>query len=133
MYDSDYAEFRCAEIECPEFFDMEYRNCGKLRQKNMCCASEFICDPVEIERLPKCIIDGVTYNLGDKIYPDSVNCYQCLCTENFDNTTIIGNPNCNEVDCGTTLNYLTELYAGCAPVYLENTECCPIEWRCRKF
>lgn len=131
--DSEYAEFSCADIECPEFFDMEYHRCGKIRHKNMCCATDFVCDPTEVARLPKCYVDNKEYLMGDPIHSGIPNCYQCFCTENFDNTTIIGNPDCRPVDCGTTLNYLKEIYDGCAPVYLENTECCPIEWHCRKI
>lgn len=86
----------------------------------------------EIEELAQCKYDGEIYLEGEKFYPEKEKCWSCICKPGFNDSTIIGNPNCREIDCGIELRYFQELRKGCIPIYYED-RCCPTDWKCRKY
>ncbi|GAB0091067.1 uncharacterized protein DMENIID0001_058640 [Sergentomyia squamirostris] len=123
----------CASIECPELFGSYKKDCAPQYAKESCCAHDYICDPEEMEKLPKCFMDGREYRAGSQIYPESASCYKCLCVEGFDNTTKIeDNPNCYQINCGIELHSSDDIRDGCIPIYYKKPTCCPIGWRCPK-
>ena len=63
------------------------------------------------------------------MYPKDNSCYSCQCRNGFDNSTIIGNSNCAELNCGIELDGLGKIIDGCVPVYF-GKKCCPINWKC---
>jgi len=80
--------------------------------------------------LEKCYLEGIEYSVGEKMYPDDAPCHTCLCTDNFDNSTVIENKDCVEVDCGVELRSLDKIVTGCIPIYYGSARCCPIGWKC---
>lgn len=78
-------------------------------------------------------MENKEYVKGQKMYSDRIGCYSCICDENFDNTTIINSPNCQKVKCNIEIHYADRLMAGCIPIYYGKSNCCPIDWRCRKW
>lgn len=89
-------------------------------------------DDEKIRSLSTCEVDGRTYRLGERIYPDGA-CYECLCVAGYNNATShADNPQCSKVDCGIELE-MTNLRDGCVPIYYKTPNCCPIEYKCRKF
>lgn len=125
------ASFNCAQIECPELFHYE-PDCIYPVEKGHCCTKKKVCGD-DRNALEKCNLDGTDYYEGQKMYPEKESCYSCTCVKDFDNSTIIGNPHCDEVDCGIQLRHMSKLQKECVPVYYGNERCCPISWRCRKF
>lgn len=90
-------------------------------------------DRGKIGEMYKCEFEGKTYKEGERIYPDSEQCYECLCAQNFNATLKLSeNPNCMLIDCGIELRNLKRLRDGCIPIYFKNG-CCPIEFKCRKL
>lgn len=90
-------------------------------------------DGGKIGKMHKCEFEGKTYKNGERIYPNSEPCYECLCTEHFNATLKMSeNPSCMPIDCGIELRYLQRLRDGCIPIYFKNG-CCPIEFKCRKL
>lgn len=80
-----------------------------------------------------CQIGGKSYHVGEQFYPEDDSCYKCFCAENFNNnTSYADNPNCVKINCGIELK-LSEIKAGCVPVYYKTPTCCPIDYKCRKF
>lgn len=122
------ASFVCAHIDCPEFFRHD-ENCVLQYKLSDCCSSSEVCGD-EVEKLSECYLDGTKYLEGQKMYPNDESCYVCQCQKNFDNSTIVGNPNCNEINCGIELRNIGRIMDGCIPVYFGNERCCPISWRC---
>lgn len=91
-------------------------------------------DENEIAMLPTCYYDDKVYHLGEKFEPIAHPCYECMCTETFDNATAIGdNANCAKLDCGIEVREMKNIRNGCVPVYYGRESCCPIEYRCRKW
>lgn len=91
-----------------------------------------IIDEAKIRSLNTCVVDGRTYHIGERIYPDN-SCYECLCANGYNNATSPAeNPNCSKVNCGIELK-MNKLREGCVPVYYKTPICCPIEYKCRKF
>lgn len=70
------------------------------------------------------------YKKGEMMYLD--DCYQCICAEGFDNTTLVGNKDCKRIDCSLEIHYADKIKHGCVPIYYEKSTCCPIDWRCRE-
>ncbi|XP_055627552.1 kielin/chordin-like protein [Toxorhynchites rutilus septentrionalis] len=122
------ATFTCAYIDCPEFFGRDEK-CIYQYSPYDCCASGRSCGN-EVEKLNECYFDGEKYLEGQKIYPKDESCYTCHCQKDFDNSTVVGNPNCYEISCGIELRNLNSVIQGCIPVYFGNDRCCPISWRC---
>lgn len=85
--------------------------------------------------MTKCVVDGIKYYPGERIFPDSDRCYKCFCAPGFYNqTSFAQNPHCVEMDCLTELYFWEEIRAGCVPVYKKiTTPCCPYELKCRKL
>lgn len=125
------ASFNCAQIECAELFHHE-PDCIYPREKGECCSKNKVCGD-DRKALSKCVLDGREYYEGEKMYPEEESCYSCRCAKDFDNSTIVGNAHCEEVDCGIQLRYMSNLQKECVPVYYGSNRCCPISWRCRKF
>lgn len=83
--------------------------------------------------LPKCYDNNKLYHLGEKFEPSTHSCYECLCTEDFDNTTaVIDNVNCAKIDCAIEIRDAKRIRDGCTPIYYGREGCCPIDFRCRK-
>lgn len=89
-------------------------------------------DPIEIQKLKMCYLDGVRYAINETMEPDNDTCYTCVCTEDFDNATaIVVNPNCRRIDCLYEIHHFSSLRRGCVPLFFRN-KCCAISVRCRK-
>lgn len=87
----------------------------------------------EKETLATCWMDGQTFTEGEKMYPAQNPCYECLCQNEFDNTTIVQNENCQKINCGISLDK-SHIQRGCLPIYeSKSIACCPIGWKCREF
>lgn len=151
-YDSGM-KFRCASIECPEVFNGPKPECIYQSQFDRCCG-KYECsnwiqlwiilrnaegfsflDRNRIEELSRtrCYLDNKEYVKGQKMFSDRVGCYACICDESFNNATIANNPNCQKVKCNIEIHYADRFMAGCVPVYYGKFNCCPIDWRCRKW
>lgn len=130
---SEELTFNCASIECPDLFNRPAEDCILQYSHEECCSISQTCGKKEVEKLHKCHYNGSEYHKGQKIYPNSDSCYQCICNESFDNSTKISiNKDCRKIDCGIELRYLEQLQKGCVPVYFGDNGCCPIEFKCRK-
>ncbi|XP_063709743.1 uncharacterized protein LOC134838198 [Culicoides brevitarsis] len=121
------ARFVCANIECPELFRRR-PDCIYQKTKDKCCGQAVCGD--ERDKLSRCYMDGREFYEGEKMYPEEERCHTCICHKEFDNSTIVGNPHCYEIDCGIQLRYMTNLQKNCVPVYYGTNKCCPIDWRC---
>jgi len=124
-----HANFVCTHFDCPEFFGPRDPECVRTYEIDSCCANGKVCDK-DREKLAKCYVEGKEYHEGQKIYPDLVSCQKCICKPGFDNSTIVGNPNCKQVECGLLLHYGEKLMIGCASIYYGDNKCCPIGHRC---
>ncbi|XP_055598867.1 kielin/chordin-like protein [Uranotaenia lowii] len=122
------ATFTCAHIDCPEFFNPEF-DCVLQYEPHGCCSSNRVCGAA-MEKLAECYIDGTRYQEGQLMYPKDDSCYKCHCQKGFDNSTIVGNPNCYEINCGIELRNSDSVMEGCIPIYFGTDRCCPISWRC---
>lgn len=125
-------KFNCASVGCPDLHDVKLLNCAKQTKNGACCPDKYICEEEKIKKLSKCYLGGTEYLEGASMYPEGT-CMKCECNEHFKNDTIIGNPNCEEINCGTSLRYLSQFRSGCIPTYFKDASCCPYQWRCRKF
>lgn len=124
--------FSCKFDECPEAREPPNPNCAYQFTIDSCCSTNSLCDPKEIEKLPRCWMDGHEFVKGNLIYSPSAPCFKCLCDEKFNNATDLSqNPNCKLVDCGIELHQLNYIQLGCVPVYFDDGLCCPFEFRCR--
>lgn len=82
--------------------------------------------------MAKCEIGDRSYYVGERFEPESNSCYDCLCTSDFNtNISYTENPNCAKINCGIELD-LPQIRKGCVPVYFRTSNCCPIEFKCRK-
>lgn len=126
---SSPASFNCASNECPEFFARR-ENCVYQYTKGRCCATGPAICGKKIEELGTCYFEGKLYREGETMFPVKDSCYKCHCKEGFDNSTLVGNPNCYEINCGIELRNTERLAVGCIPIYFGNDRCCPIDWRC---
>lgn len=81
----------------------------------------------------RCWLDHKEYVKGERMYPEQIDCYSCICDEGFDNSTILYNSHCRKIKCHIEVRYADRLHAGCIPIYYGKATCCPIGWRCRKF
>lgn len=126
------AKLVCATMDCAEFFAPRDPTCILTYSEDSCCSTGRVCGE-EKAKATQCYFEGESYIAGQRMYPAKELCYTCLCTSGFDNSTIYGNPNCKQVNCGFDMRYSEKLKSGCIPVYLGNNKCCPIDWRCRKY
>lgn len=86
-----------------------------------------------IATLKKCYMDGNEYHLNQQMIPKTDDCYQCLCTENFNNSSSLHeNPICLKFNCPYEVGNLHHLRQGCVPIFYKN-RCCAFEFKCRKF
>lgn len=122
------ASFICAHIDCGEFFGQD-ESCIYQYTPSDCCSSNKVCGK-EVEKLAECYLEGERYMEGQKMYPKEESCYSCHCQKGFENSTIVGNPNCKEINCGIEVHYAGRLMDGCIPIYFGTDRCCPISWRC---
>ncbi|XP_053684684.1 kielin/chordin-like protein [Sabethes cyaneus] len=123
------ASFVCAHIDCPEFFDSYKENCMFQYEPRGCCSARQVCGE-EMNKLSVCYLEGAKYLEGQKMYPKEDSCYTCHCQKGFDNSTVVNNPNCYEINCGIELHSTRWLADGCIPIYFGTDRCCPISWRC---
>lgn len=163
-YDEKPAEFVCwaTMYDCTGNFDPDFdKNCiYQYKYLNECIIHELMCgkyifitqipiiifhfflnnfnfsinsDHESIAQLKKCYVHGRIYNENDKF---SIDGYECLCTDNFDNKTLISeNPNCAKISvCGivSLSQTLNGMRKGCVPVFRQSGHC-PTDYRCRKF
>lgn len=129
--DSPYS-IVCASIECPDLFNSQLHRCAKKIKKGACCPEKYICEEENIKKLSKCYLGGTEFLEGASMYPKGT-CIKCLCDKDFKNDTIVGNPSCEEINCGTSLRYLNQFRSGCIPTYFNDASCCSYQWRCRKL
>lgn len=126
-----FAKWNCASIECPEVFNGPKPECIYQSQFDRCCG-KYECNRDKIAKLleTRCYLENKEYVKGQKMVSDVTGCYACICDENFDNTTIVNNPNCQKIKCNIEIHYADRLMAGCIPIYYGKANCCPIDWRC---
>lgn len=129
---TESAKFICAHYDCAEYFGRRDPDCTLVYDVDSCCSTGTVCGEAKAKAY-KCYFEGKEYIAGQRMYPATLSCYTCLCRNGFDNSTIVGNPNCKEASCAFDLHYSDKLLSGCIPVYYGDNECCPIDWRCRKF
>ncbi|XP_052567376.1 uncharacterized protein LOC120426405 [Culex pipiens pallens] len=121
--------FICAAISCPEVMTRG-ADCIFQYSPFECCPTEKVCGD-QTKKLSECYLEGTRYLEGEMMYPREESCYKCSCQRGFDNSTIRGNPNCYELNCGIELFNLEPLLIdGCSPVFFGTRGCCPISWRC---
>lgn len=124
--------FICAAISCPEVMTRG-ADCIFQYSPFECCPTEKVCGD-QTKKLSECYLEGTRYLEGEMMYPREESCYKCSCQRGFDNSTIRGNPNCYELNCGIELFNLEPLLIdGCSPVFFGTRGCCPISWRCREL
>lgn len=131
---SSQMHVECANVECPEddYIDPNQTPTISLYNDLKQCCSSKQASIDKITNLSKCHVEGRSYHVGERIYPDD-SCLMCLCTQNFDNkTSFAENSNCAQINCGIEHD-LHNFRAGCVPVYYKTPTCCPIDIKCRKF
>jgi hypothetical protein len=88
-------------------------------------------DEREKEKLAICSNGAVSLRVGEKFISQSNPCYECICTHDFDKTTILENTQCRKLNCDIELKYKSFIQRGCLPIF-ENEKCCPVDWKCRE-
>ncbi|XP_040164551.1 uncharacterized protein LOC120900971 isoform X1 [Anopheles arabiensis] len=125
------ATFRCASIDCFEFFEPTKEDCIHQYTLHGCCAEKSVCGADKLAKLAQCYLDGRQYYEGQRMYPKEESCKFCYCKPGFDNSTVgADNPNCYETQCGLELHAGDRIAMGCIPIYFGNHRCCPISWKC---
>uniref|UniRef100_A0A182TA32 VWFC domain-containing protein n=1 Tax=Anopheles maculatus TaxID=74869 RepID=A0A182TA32_9DIPT len=124
------ATFQCASIDCAEFLDAGSEDCIHQYSLHGCCAENTVCGKEKLAKLAQCYLDDKMYYEGQRMYPADEPCRTCQCKPGFDNSTIVDNPNCYEIQCGLELHAGDRLAMGCIPIYFGNHRCCPISWKC---
>ncbi|CAO1392624.1 unnamed protein product [Diamesa tonsa] len=129
-YRNEPAKFSCANNECG-ISNIRIPGCTNVYgDLNECCSTSTICENEEKETLATCWMDGQTFTEGEKMYPAQNPCYECLCQNEFDNTTIVQNEHCQKINCGISLDK-SYIQRGCLPIYeSKSIACCPIGWKC---
>uniref|UniRef100_A0A182INM4 VWFC domain-containing protein n=1 Tax=Anopheles atroparvus TaxID=41427 RepID=A0A182INM4_ANOAO len=123
-----FAKFRCAHIDCPEFFHrFDYDNCLRKYKKNSCCSAGSVCG-ADRDKLAKCELENEIYKEGQRITFKDNPCRTCICSAGFNATATDTDPNCFDTTCGFELFSEKQVYGGGVPVYKEG-RCCPWEWR----
>ncbi|XP_055629551.1 uncharacterized protein LOC129770623 [Toxorhynchites rutilus septentrionalis] len=123
-----FAQFRCAHVDCAEFFQrFDYDNCVRTYKPNSCCSAGQLCGEAKL-KASKCSLDGEQYLEGQRMHPAGNKCLTCICHSKFNEVNMKTDPNCYETTCGFELFYAKQAYNGGAPVYYGDN-CCPWEWR----
>ncbi|XP_063244046.1 kielin/chordin-like protein [Bacillus rossius redtenbacheri] len=123
------AKIMCAQIECPELFNPEYRppNCIPQYTHDACCSeSQFCPNATKNTTDITCEHKGKILMQGQKYYPDEEPCKVCVCQEGYDGT--LNEPWCKRIYCGIELRHDEDIRSGCIPVYYGG--CCPVTYRC---
>jgi len=135
-FGDETAKWQCTHIDCPEFLGGGPRlqpGCKFSYKPDQCCASqnEQICESNR-DTLHKCTHRGDEFVKGEKFTPRDEKCYTCACDESFkDDTTVLSNSkNCRKYSCGYETLYKDRVLEKCAPVYIGDEQCCPIDWIC---
>ncbi|XP_065164111.1 chordin-like protein 1 isoform X2 [Atheta coriaria] len=118
--------FECTKQECPYLHLPDVNRCFLSYVFNECCPQTFRCS--DLKNLSTCDVNDTVYVEGE-LFPSPLdNCKLCVCTKNFD--TNYGHNVCRSVPCRMELFKIADLLNNCAPVYLEPTDCCPVDVRC---
>lgn len=125
---SEYAYLVCTHYDC---FERPSPDCTAQFTLDSCCSNGKVCGE-ERNNLARCYVDGREYHENQKIYPNDFPCHKCLCAKNFNNETVLDNPQCKEIKCGYNLK-TENLKQGCVPIFYGENSCCAINWRCRKL
>lgn len=129
---SNVSEFRCAQIDCPEFFGSSPLGPGCFRQYSVdkCCSTGTSCESTKKSDNPppKCVYNGQEYQQGQRINVPRSTCKSCVCDERFNGT--LDGPWCRDISCNLLLHNSIESIINCAPVFYGHDSCCPIDWRC---
>lgn len=126
-----FAKFRCAHVDCPEFFQrFDYDNCLRQYERQGCCASGKVCGAAR-DRLATCELENEIYKEGQRMRFKDNKCRTCICSASFNRNATETDPNCYETVCGFELFGEKHLYGGAIPVYKQDA-CCPWEWRTPK-
>ncbi|KAI5749114.1 hypothetical protein M8J76_004757 [Diaphorina citri] len=139
------AQITCANIECPEHLGVPLRpHCSRTYSLDKCCATGYLCDeaakstPVDPNDTYKviyksaatatCNVGGKKYDEHSKYYPDELPCSRCVCMKGHDGTNKA--PWCTDISCNLELRNGRDIHEGCAPVFIETSRCCPLQFRC---
>ncbi|XP_058124638.1 uncharacterized protein LOC131285394 [Anopheles ziemanni] len=126
-----FAQFRCAHVDCAEFFHrFDHENCIRTYKKGSCCSAGSVCG-AERDNLAQCKVENEIYKEGQRIQFKDNPCRTCICTADFNANATDTDPNCYETTCGFELYEANNVFGGGVPVYKKD-RCCPWEWRLPK-
>ncbi|KFB37558.1 AGAP011183-PA-like protein [Anopheles sinensis] len=125
-----FATFRCAHIDCAEFFQpFDHENCLRTYKKSSCCSAGSVCG-AERDKLAQCKVENEIYKEGQRMYFENT-CRTCICTAGFNANATETDPNCYERSCDFELYAAKNVYGSGVPVYSKD-HCCPWDWRLPK-
>lgn len=127
--------FFCAFPEGGTDMEILDENCIEQFEFNKCKAIGRVCGEENLQKLKKCWWRGESYYEGQRFNPNSDLCYQCVCSDDFNNSTYIRDnvKSCKRPECGVELFDWDKVLQGCAPVFSDENTCCPIDWKCRRY
>ncbi|XP_015120611.1 uncharacterized protein LOC107043577 [Diachasma alloeum] len=130
--EDEKATWACASVYIPV---STAAGCYHPRNATMCFPGPETCPP-NPEDIPKCEVDGKTFEDGDYFEPEGKPKKACWCGPGYKGENTM--PFCRNMKderCGYELKYRSELEKHCAPVWkMEQepaVECNPM-WRCQK-
>ncbi|KAF5283894.1 hypothetical protein FQA39_LY04714 [Lamprigera yunnana] len=126
-FDCIVASDSCAEFWVPNFIRP---GCYLAYEQNRCCHSEQVCPPFN-ENQTKCKVGDVTYREGERFEHPTKKCTKCVCDKGFDGK--LEAPTCLPLNCTAELRFSKQINEHCAPYYLNEDDCCPRNWVCRKL
>jgi len=131
------ATFHCDGINCsgPGSNAPYARGCLPQYKQDKCCEDNFLCGE-EKNNVYKCDYRDKQYYKGQKFIHDSNPCYECICDENFTNSSAptwfyTNKQNCKPINCNVWFWSADKVKQGCSPVYSADA-CCPVDWVCPK-
>lgn len=94
----------------------------------------FVPDKDKIAELTstKCYVEGEEYVAGQKIFLKTSQS-TCICAKGFNNATFENNEHCRPLNCYIQIKHLYLVQRGCAPIYYQKVNSCPLDWICRKY
>lgn len=132
---SESTVWKCADKVCPNRSSSSDPNYFETYSYDECCSTGENVKPKN--ELHTCNYHNETYYKGQRVYMKDHPCYTCVCDENFsDNAPARYNTkSCYKNACSYGTQFLPNMIAKCAPVYLGSPEglCCPKDWICRKY
>ncbi|KAF5300912.1 hypothetical protein FQR65_LT09075 [Abscondita terminalis] len=114
----------CAEFWVPDFVKP---GCYLSYEQNRCCNAGQKCPPFN-ETDAKCEVNGIIFKEGQKFEHPQKRCSKCICGKGYNGK--FEKPFCEILNCTTELRWSKEINSHCAPLYLNQQDCCPRRWIC---